>query len=324
MVYFLHIPFPTSQVFREIDHGEEILEGMLHADVVGFHAFDHARHFLTASKRILGLSHESLVGGLIGVRYRKTKVLVTISNVSIETDVVQASLQSKVVTEGSNALKLKYEGKKIISGVDIAQGLSGVSLKLLAYERLLSDYPNWVGNVVLVQRNVIPSVRKTDEEDTLKHVRQLVQRLQINFGRDVIDYDEFYGPSLPREHRLVLWSASDVFMSTSIREGLNLLPLEYVYTNKHPVAPGVTMISEFSAMSSILNGALRVNPYDIKLASTIIDKALSMSVEEKISRRERDIHFVSTSPSGQWTRNVLRDLKSYEKLEKLDKLNQNF
>ncbi len=83
-VFFLHIPFPTSQIFRELECGEEILIGMLHADVVGFHAFDHARHFLNAAKRILGLNYESLVGGLIGVNYLSKTVLVSMSNVSIE------------------------------------------------------------------------------------------------------------------------------------------------------------------------------------------------------------------------------------------------
>ena len=318
MVYFLHIPFPTSQVFREIEYGGNILEGMLHADVVGFHAFDHARHFLNASKRILGLSHESLVGGLIGVRFRGKKVLVTINNVSIETDVVQASMTLPSVVNGANELKEKYNGRQIICGVDIAQGLSGISLKLLAYERLLSDYPNWVGSVVMVQRNLIPAVRESDEGDTLNHVRHLVRRLEKSFGPDVIDYKEIRGSSLPREQRLILWTSSDVFMATGIREGLNLLPLEYVYANKAPAPPGVTMISEFSAMSSILNGALRVNPYDVKFVSTTIDKALSMSLEEKLSRRERDIHFVSTSPSGQWTRNVLRDLNDVKLATAID------
>jgi len=83
-VFFLHIPFPTSQIFRELECGEDILTGMLHADVVGFHAFDHARHFLNAAKRILGLNYESLVGGLIGVNYLAKTVLVSMSNVSIE------------------------------------------------------------------------------------------------------------------------------------------------------------------------------------------------------------------------------------------------
>lgn len=88
-VFFLHIPFPTSQIFRELECGEDILEGMLHADVVGFHAFDHARHFLNAAKRILGLNYESLVGGLIGVNFLAKTVLVSMSNVSIEPNMIE-------------------------------------------------------------------------------------------------------------------------------------------------------------------------------------------------------------------------------------------
>jgi trehalose 6-phosphate synthase/phosphatase len=87
-VFFLYIPFPTSQIFRELECGEDILEGMLHADVVGFHAFDHVRHFLNASKRIMGLNYESLIGGLIGVNYTGRTVLVSMSNVSIEPKMV--------------------------------------------------------------------------------------------------------------------------------------------------------------------------------------------------------------------------------------------
>jgi trehalose 6-phosphate synthase/phosphatase len=308
MVFFLHIPFPTSQAFRELERGENILEGMLHADVVGFHAFDHARHFLNAAKRIFGLSRESLKGGLIGVRYRGTKVLVTINNVSIESDVVEEALNSQEVQNDAQRLQLEYKGRSIISGIDIAQGLSGVSLKLLAFERLLADYPVWRDKVKMVQICLVPNARKSDETDTLAHAHYLVKRIQNTFGSDVLYYEEIQGSSLPRNRRLALWLASDVFMSTPIREGLNLLPLEFVYTRKRPLTPGVTITSEFSAVCSILNGALRINPYDIQMASTSIDTALTMSEEEKISRRERDIPFLTGSCSGQWTRQVLGDL----------------
>lgn len=94
-IFLLHIPFPTSQVFRELECGESILEGMLHADVVGFHAFDHARHFLKASKRIFGLNYESLIGGLIGVQMRGRTVLVTMHNVSIEPSMINGEFRSK-------------------------------------------------------------------------------------------------------------------------------------------------------------------------------------------------------------------------------------
>merc|ERR1719491_2522523 len=98
-------------------------------------------------------------------------------------------------------------------------------------------------------------------------------------------------------------------MATPIREGLNLLPLEYVFSRKAPATPGIVITSEFSTVCSILNGALRVNPFDIQVTSTSIDTALTMDMQERIGRRDRDIAFISASSSGSWTRNVIRDLK---------------
>ena len=308
-VFFLHIPFPTSQVFRELECGETILEGMLHADVVGFHAFDHARHFLNATKRILGLNYESLVGGLIGVGFRGSTVLITMSNVSIEPRMVDAALMLPSVQAEKEALKKKHDGRIIIGGVDVGQRLSGISLKLLAYERLLQDYPSWQPRVVMIERILIPGSRKADEELTLQEARQLVKRIQDKFGPDVIDYQELSGTTIPMDQRLALWKASDILMSTPVREGLNHWPMEYIFSHKEPETPGLVITSELSAVSSILNGALRVNPYDIPMAITTIDKALSMSIQEREGRRYRDIDFVSASPSDKWVKNVLRDLR---------------
>ena len=81
----------------------------------------------------------------------------------------------------------------------------------------------------------------------------------------MIDVEEIVGSSLPIDQRLALWTISDVLMATPIREGLNLLPMEYIFTKKKPATPGVVISSEFSAVSSILNGALRVNPFDIQV-----------------------------------------------------------
>ena len=306
MIFFIHVPFPTSQVFRELEHGEALLEGMLHADLIGFHSFDHERHFLNAAKRILGLSYESLVGGLIGIQYRGTKVVVTVSNVSIETDVVDALLEYPKFAEDSGALRKKHWGRIIISNIAVVQRLSGITYTLMAFERLLSDYPVWQSKVVLLQRCLIPGERRVDEADTLREIRWLVQRICNRFGPEVIDYEENFGSVLPIDQRLSIWTSSKVMLHTPIREGLNLFPMEFVYTHKEN--PGIVIASEFSAVSSILNGALRVNPYDVQNFVTTIDKALSMPRTEREGRRDRDIDFVSTRPSGLWTRNVLRDL----------------
>jgi trehalose 6-phosphate synthase/phosphatase len=308
-VFFLHIPFPTSQIFRELECGERILQGMLHADVVGFHAFDHARHFLNAAKRILGLNYESLAGGLIGVSFQGSTVLVTMSNVSIEPRMVDAALMLPSVQQGKDEWQKKHHGRTIIGGLDIGQRLSGVSLKLLAYERLLQDYPSWVNSVVMIQLVLVPGSRKADEAVTTSELRSLVKRIQDKFGPEVIDYVELAGSSIPMDRRLAMWKASDILMSTPIREGLNHWPMEYIHAHKEPEVPGVVITSEFSAISSILNGALRVNPFDIQMTVSTIDKALSMGQEEREGRRYRDIDFVSTSPSDKWVKNVLRDLR---------------
>lgn len=307
-VFFLHIPFPTSQIFRELECGEKILKGMLHADVVGFHAFDHARHFLNAAKRILGLNYESLSGGLIGVDYQGRTVLVSMSNVSIEPRMMDAALKLPSVAKGVEQLKQKHQGLVIIGGVDIGQRLSGASLKLLAYERLLQDCPNYQQDVVMVERLVLQGSRRADEELSVREVRSLVQRIKERFGESVIDYQELIGTGVPMDQRLALWKASDIMMCTPIREALNHWPMEFIYAHKDD-APGVVITSEFSAVCSILNGALRVNPYDIQATKATIDKALSMSTAEREGRRYRDIDFVSHSQSDKWVKNVLRDLR---------------
>lgn len=293
-VFLLHIPFPTSQVFRELECGEAILEGMLHADLVGFHAFDHARHFLKAAKRIFGLNYESLIGGLIGVQLGRRTVLVTMHNVSIEPSMVNgklkvllmvifivdqfinlffiiahtlAAMNMPSVIEGATKLRHNHTTRKIIAGVDIAQRLSGIALKLLAFERLLNDYPIWQQNVVMIQKCLVPGSRHDDEARTLQEVRYLVKRIKEKFGPHVIDCEEIAGSSLPIDQRISLWKVADLLMVTPIREGLNLLPLEFVFTKKKPLPPGVIISSEFSAVASVLNGALRVNPYDIQVSS---------------------------------------------------------
>jgi trehalose 6-phosphate synthase/phosphatase len=196
----------------------------------------------------------------------------------------------------------------IIAGIDTAQRLSGISLKLLAFERLLTDYPIWKQKIALVQKCLIPSSRLLDETNTLKEIRHLVKRIQDKFGPHVIDCEEIIGSSVPIDQRIALWNVADVLMITPIREGLNLLPLEYVYVRKEPTPPGVVISSEFSAVCSVLNGALRCNPFDIQMTVTTIDKALTMKAEEKQGRRIRDAAFVSSSPSGLWARKILRDL----------------
>ena len=219
-----------------------------------------------------------------------------------------AAVSLPSVKEYTTKLRNDHSGRIIISGIDISQRLSGISLKLLAYEQLLTDYPVWQEKVVLVQICLLPGSRSADETNTIREIRQLVKRIEEKFGPNVLDYEEVHTSSMPIDRRVSLWKVSDILMATPIREGLNLLPLEFVYMKQKPSTPGIVISSEFSVVSNVLNGALRVNPFDIKMTVTCIDKALTMSEAEKEGRRCRDESFVTSCTSAQWAKDVLNDL----------------
>lgn len=308
IIFFMHIPFPTSQIFRALAQGEVLLEGMLSASVVGFHAFDHARHFLNAGKRLLGLSYQSIKGGLIGVEYDGRTVMVVMSHVGVEPDQMNKALSMPSTKAIAQSLESKHPGRTIICAVDVCQKLSGISLKLLAFERLLAEYPVWRDKVVLVQRCLRPGSRTLDEAHTSAEVAQLAQRIKVTYGDAVLDLLEVGGNNLDLPSRLALFRCSDVLINSAIREGLNLVPLEYIFTRRDPDMPGVVLASEFSACSSLLNGAIRINPFDVQRTAAALDQALTMDEAERTGRRARDLPYISSRPSAEWTYQVLMDM----------------
>jgi len=233
---------------------------------------------------------------------------VTMSSVSIEPPLVSAAMKLQTTIDGEAALRKKHAGRIIIAGLDCAQYLSGVGPKLSAYERLLRDSPTWRTTLVLVQRCLIPGARLSDESKSLREIRSMVRSIKSKYGDAVIDYEEVHGSTLPLDQRLALWRASDCLLNTEVRGGLNLWPLEYIYAQKGLDVPGIVIASEFTAVISILNGALRISPYDMKNTLATIDKALTMSKDERGGRHFRDIEFVSSSSSAQWIKNILRDV----------------
>ncbi|RLN91911.1 hypothetical protein BBJ28_00012252 [Nothophytophthora sp. Chile5] len=306
MVFFLHVPFPTSEIFRELSHGTQLLEGVLDVDVVGFHSFDHARHFLNACKRFLGLTYQSRRGGNLGVDYRGRNVVITISHVGIENALIREVIAKPEVQEAARKLREKHAGKVLIAGVDVCQRLSGIPLKMLAFEQFFNMCPSWKDKLVLVQRTNMTTTRLGDQNYSSSEIQKLVERITKVHGPECIDYEESSSP-LAIEERVALWLACDILMVTSIREGLNLKPLEYVFAKGVNASnrPGVVILSEFSACCCVLNGAVRVNPWNITGLVNSLDHALTMSDEERLGRRARDLPYITNQPAANWTKQVL-------------------
>uniref|UniRef100_A0A7S3NPG5 CBM20 domain-containing protein n=1 Tax=Aureoumbra lagunensis TaxID=44058 RepID=A0A7S3NPG5_9STRA len=314
IIFFLHIPFPTSQIFRSLTHGSELLNGIVGAHVVGFHAFDHARHFLNACKRLMGLSHQTVPGGLTGIKYHGRTVTVVVRHVSIEPDHVSGRLHEIKTAEDNESFDINTsfyttalkQHKVVFAGVDTCQRLSGIALKLLAFERFLWEYEHWRHKVALVQVGLVEEKRPADENRTSSEINTLVSRINDAFPGSVY-YKEVSSKFLSLIHRLKLWLNADVLVDCSIREGLNLAPFEYIYIRQQN--PGLVLASEFSATASLLNGALRLNPFDLVSTAAAFDVAMTLSPKERAARHARDLPYVLSRPSGKWTREILQDMQ---------------
>jgi len=328
LVFFLYVPFPTTEIFRTLSVREELLEGFLGADTLGFHTFDHARHFISSCRRFLGLQIHSIQGGRLVVEFQGRAVVIVISHVGVEKELLDTALNSPACIERIQTIKSNYQGKLIITGMDSPERLQGIPLKLLAFERLLSEFPKWRNNVVFVQHGLITlreSLYKSffpKDDGTMMgisscvlEIRQLCERINRQYGNVCFfkTYGPFQWPTVAE--RCAIWASAKVFMHTPVMEGLNLLPLEFAFTSRN----ATVIISEFSAASRVLNGALRINCYDMDEMSKSLDFALSMPAQQASMRRERDVHYISERSSAMWTRHILRELEAdrdYTKLEK--------
>jgi trehalose 6-phosphate synthase/phosphatase len=131
---FLHVPFPSSEVFRTLSSRKELLRGMLNADHIGFHLFEYARHFMSSCKRILGLTYHPILRGQLGIDYGGRRVAVTCSHMAIDAKRVEETIASDIVREKIVELRRRYVGKKIVAGCDSIERLKGIPLKILAYD----------------------------------------------------------------------------------------------------------------------------------------------------------------------------------------------
>lgn len=317
-VFFLHVPFPTSEIFRTLSVRQELLSGMLGADILGFHTFDHARHFLTSCKRFLGVQYHSRKGGTLMVDYNGRPVLIVVSHVGVEPKLLNTHINSSTVRHLKLALKDSFGGKMVIGSIDRLQRLKGIMLKLLAFERLLQDCPRWRNKVIFV----LHGIRRSDDISSYKdgvrsaqEIKELTERINRAHG-PVVRYKEHDDSEPSTAERVALWLSLDVMVSTPVMEGLNLFPLEYQYCHANPA--GVVIVSEISTCARILNGALRVNCFDVAAIADAYDQALVMSPQEREARRNRDFEYVSNRSSSKWTRSIIAELVELHSSSRLE------
>ena len=300
--FFLHTPFPSSEVYRILPVRTEILHGLLNCNLIGFHTFDYARHFLSSCTRILGLQTSPN-----GVEYKDRRITVGVYPIGIDPEKFKEGLQDTVIQTRISHLKSKFENVKILVGVDRLDYIKGVPQKLHAYDAFLSKYPEWIGKVVLVQV-AVPS--RTDVEEYIQlrnNVNQLVGEINGKYGTIEFSPIHFLNKSVTFEELTALYAASDVCLVTSTRDGMNLVSYEYIccQVEKH----GVLVLSEFAGAAQSMNGAIIVNPWNTEdLAQAYFD-ALTMTDENKKQNHEKLYRYVNKFTAAFWGLSFVNDLK---------------
>ena len=283
---FLHIPYPSFEIFRIFPWREELLRGMLGSDLIGFHTYDYERHFLSSVKRILRLETNF---NQISLDDRIIKV--DSFPMGIDYDkFYNASLQKEnTLEEEKSDLQLRLEdhiknasGTKLILSIDRLDYTKGIPNRIRAFEYFLTHYPEYKEKVRLIML-AVPSRTNVPQYQMLKReTDELVGRVNGQFSTVNWTPIWYFYRSIPFDNLIDLYSSSDVALITPLRDGMNLVAKEYVATRTNQ--DGVLILSEMAGASKEMNEALIINPNNFDQFSKAIIQALEMPLEEQQER----------------------------------------
>jgi trehalose 6-phosphate synthase/phosphatase len=284
--FFLHIPFPSYEVFRILPWRNEILKGLLGADLIGFHTYDYERHFLSSVRRLFGYEisfnqihiEERIVladAFPMGIDYDKfhDAALKTLSRPLQEKSTLHQELEKYFLVSPD---------RKLILSIDRLDYSKGIPNRLKAFERFLEKYPEYRSKVTLVML-AVPSRNSVPQYQQLKReVDELVGRINGLYGS--VNYSPvwYFYRSMPFGNLVELYSMSDVALLTPVRDGMNLVAKEYVASRTNQT--GVMIISEMTGVVKEMGEAIVINPNNEDEVADSIKLALEMPVEEQKAR----------------------------------------
>lgn len=273
--YFQHIPFPPDEIFRCIPWRDELLKGLLGADLVAFHTFNDSQHFLRSCSNILG---HTLVKNAVQCRDRTVQI--EVFPMGIDFDKFDGLARSTVIQEKAEALKEQFNRRKIILSIDRLDYSKGILERLKAFELLLQLHPEMHDQVVMYML-IVPSRENVTQYSALRdEIDRMVGHINAVYGFNEWTPIAYFYNSYPLEDLSALYVAADVCLVTSLRDGMNLVAKEYVASKAYK-EQGVLILSELAGAAKDLSEATLINPYSIEGTCQAILLALHMPEEEQ-------------------------------------------
>lgn len=271
--FFLHTPFPSYEIFRMIPEREELLCGLLGADLVGFHTYDYVRHFLSSVRRSVG--YESQLGT---IQLEDRIVQADAFPIGIDYNLYAKSSKKRSIKKKIDSFNIDKK-MKVILAVDRADYSKGIPERLDAYELFLEKNPEYHEKVVFIVL-AAPSRENVEAYQELREDIEL-RVSRINGTYSTVDWSPitYFHQSLPTPDVTALYSIADVALITPLRDGMNLVAKEYVATRQN--GQGVLILSEMAGVASEVPEALQVNPRDAHMVADAIKRALEMPKREQ-------------------------------------------
>jgi len=279
--FFLHIPFPSFEVFRLLPGPwrREILEGLLGADLIGFHTYEYAHHFLQSVLRLLGYEHQ-----LRQILTGDHVVSVDTFPMGIDFEKLAGAIADPDTAREAQQLRSALTGVKLILSVDRLDYTKGILNRLEGYELFLETNPEYHGKVALLMVVVPSRIGVVQYELMKRQIEELVGKINGRFGRVSWTPVVYQYRHVPFTSLAALYAVGDVCLVTPLRDGMNLVAKEYLATRCE--GTGVLILSEMAGAAKELPEAIIVNPNSRLEIAAALKEALETLVEEQ-QRRNR-------------------------------------
>ncbi len=273
--FFLHIPFPSFEVFRMLPWRKEILQGILGADLIGFHTYDDTRHFLSSVNRLVGIPNTR-------GRINNGSRIIEVDSFPMGIDYQKYALSA--ASPKTLDQEIKYRAflgdQQLILSIDRLDYSKGIPQRLEAFELFLDSFPEYEEKVSLILV-VVPSRDTVGQYKELKEeVDLLVGRINGKYGRINWTPVHYFYRSFPLETLSAFYRMAHVALVTPMRDGMNLVSKEFIASKLDK--SGVLILSEMAGASKELSDAILINPNDINRMVQAIHEALNMPEEEQI------------------------------------------
>ncbi len=313
--FFLHIPFPPVELFMQMPWRTEIIEGLLGADLVGFHLPGGAQNFLILARRLVGANtSRATVGvrsrfGEVNVGFRTVKV--GAFPISIDSTALDQQARSRAIRQRAREIRAELGNpRKILLGVDRLDYTKGIDVRLRAFfSELLAENRASREDTVLIQLATPPSRERVESYIEMREdIERQVGHINGEYGEVGHPIVHYLHRPVPREELIAFFVAADVMLVTPLRDGMNLVAKEYVACRSD--LGGALVLSEFTGAAAELRQAYLANPHHLEGVKDAIEAALNQAPEEGRRRMRALRRQVLAHDVDRWARSFLDALSS--------------